>query len=94
MRLSEERLLDIANEIVERLLDDGLIEVAGDERKLAQKLMGLFTRDLRIETEIHSEAVAWLRQHKKQFLEGTSDWEIALDRKRHDLAVARGYVLP
>jgi hypothetical protein len=94
MRLSEERIDDITMAIVERLLDEELIDVRGDERKLAVRLSRLFIQDLAQEGQIQLEAVEWLRKHKPHLIEGTDPWEIALERKRHDLAIARGYVLP
>jgi hypothetical protein len=94
MRLSEERLEDIATAIVERLLDEELIDVTGDERKLAVRVARVLQQDLAKENQIQLEAIDWLRQNKRHMLEGTSEWEIALERKRHDLAVAKGYVLP
>lgn len=94
MRLSEERIDDITAAIVDRLLDEELVELRGDERKLAARLTRVLLADLAREGEIQLEAVEWLRRHKHHLLEGTSQWEIALEQKRHDLAVSRGYVLP
>jgi hypothetical protein len=50
-------------------------------------------QDLKIEDQIDEEATAFLRQHKPHLEEGSPEWEIELDRKKEDLAVAKGYVI-
>ncbi len=93
MRLSEERISRLAEEIANALLDDELIDLEIDEKKFVFFVQGLILQDLKIEDEIDEQATAWLLQHKPQLEEGTTEWEIQLDRVKEDLAVSRGYVI-
>lgn len=94
MRMSEERIDKIAQDIVDRLAEDELIDLTVDEDMLAERIGVLIARDLAVEEEIQREAVEWLRKHRPHLEPGTSDWSIELDAKRDDIAISRGYVLP
>jgi hypothetical protein len=93
MRLSEERVARLAQEVANALLDDELIDLEIDEKKFVFLLQSLILQDLKIEDEIDEEATAWLLKHRPNIEEGTTDWEIQLDRVKEDLAVSRGYVI-
>ena len=94
MRMSEDRLEKIAQDIVNRLAEDELIDITIDEEMLAERIGVVLIKDLLIEDMIQNEAVAWLRQNKSYIEPGTSEWSIALERKREDIAISKGYVLP
>ncbi len=94
MRLSEERIEKIATDIVDRLAEEELVDLTIEEDKLAEKIAVLILHDLQKEDLIQQEAVEWLARHKPFLEKGTSQWSIELDRKREELAIAKGYVLP
>jgi hypothetical protein len=93
MRLSEERVAVIAREVANTLLDEELVDLEMDEDRFVFLLESLILKDLRIEDEIDEEAAAWLRKHRARLEEGTTEWQVELDRVKEELAVARGYVI-
>ena len=94
MRLNDSRIDSIATSIVDRLAEDEAVDLTMGEDDLANLIGDVIRRDLATEEQIHSEAVAWLRQNRKRLVEGSDEWEIELHRQREQLAIRRGYVLP
>jgi hypothetical protein len=93
MRLSEERIAHLARVVANALLDDELIDLEIDEAKFVHLVGTLITQDLKIEDVIDEEATAWLKKHRPQLEEGSTEWEIQMERVKEDLAVSRGYVI-
>ena len=93
MRLSEERIAVIAREIANALLDEELIDLELAEDRFIFLLETLMLKDLRIEDEIDEEAAAWLRKHRSRLEEGSTEWQVEMERVKEELAVARGYVI-
>lgn len=93
MRFSEERVTVVARDIANTLLDEELVDLEIAEDRFVFLLESLIMQDLKVETQIDEEATAWLQKNKPQLEEGSSAWEIELDRKREDLAIAKGYVI-
>ncbi len=93
MRLSEERVAVIAREIADTLLDEELVDLEIDEDRFQALVENLLLRDLQIEDELDEEATAWLHKHRAHLEEGSTEWEIELERAKEELAVARGYVI-
>jgi hypothetical protein len=94
MRLSEERIEAIALAITDRLAEDELVDLTIDEEDLANLIGDVIARDLKIEDEIQREAVEWLSVNRKHLEQGSSAWQIELDKQREQIAIRRGYVLP
>ena len=94
MRLNEERIEAISWSIVDRLADDEAVDLTMDEEDLVHLVATVLAKDLAREDEIQREAVEWVRTNKKHLQEGTDEWEIELDRRRDQIAIQRGYVLP
>ncbi len=94
MRLSEERIERIATDIVDRLAEEELVDLTIEEDQLADLIAVLIHDDLEKENLIQQEAVEWLSRHKPYLERGTSQWSIELDRKREELAIVKGYILP
>ena len=92
MRLTEERIAGIAREICERLLDEELVDLEIGENDFVHLVEGLIIRDLKIEDEIDEQATAFLLKNKPNLEEGSTEWEIELERKKEEFSVARGYV--
>jgi hypothetical protein len=93
MRLSEERIAHLARSIANSLLDDELIDLEIDEPKFVHLVESLIVQDLKIEDTIDEDATAWLKEHRPHIEEGSTEWEIQMDRVKEDLAVSRGYVI-
>lgn len=94
MRMSEERIDKIAQDIVDRLAEDELVDITMDEEHLADRIAVLIADDLAREDLIQREAVEWLGRHRPHLEAGTSAWSIELGKKREEIAITRGYVLP
>lgn len=92
MRLTEERVAVLAREICDRLLDEEVIDLEIAESDFRHLIESLIIRDLKVEDEIDEEATAFLLRTKPNLEEGSTEWDIELERKKEDLAVARGYV--
>ncbi len=92
MRLSEERIVVLAREICKRLRDEELVDLEMAEDDFARLREMLIMADLRIEDEIDEQATAFLLKNRPQLEEGSTAWEVEFERKKLDLAMARGYV--
>ncbi len=92
MRLSEERVAIIASRITDSLLDEELVDLEIDEDGFKSLVENLIIRDLKIEGEIDEEATAFLLKNNPNLEEGSTAWEVELERKKEELSVARGYV--
>lgn len=93
MRLSEERVNVIAREICNTLLDEELVDLEIDEDRFEFLVANLIIKDMLIEGEIDEEATAWLHKHRAHLEEGTTEWDIEMERIKDELAVSRGYVI-
>ena len=91
MRLTEERVAVIAREICNRLLDEELVDLEIGESDFVNLVEGLILRDLKIEDEIDEEATAFVLKTKPQLEEGSTEWQIELERKKEEFSIARGY---
>ena len=92
MRLSEDRISMLARQICDRLLDEELVDLEIAETEFARLLEILITTDLRIEDELDEQTTAFLLKNRPQLEEGSTAWEVEFERKKLDLAMARGYV--
>lgn len=93
MRLSEERIEIIAARIVNRLLDEELVDITLSERAFEDVLETWITNDLLIEDQINEEAAARVESYQRKITHGSSEWEILIDKAKDELARARGYVI-
>ena len=92
MRLSEERIVVLAREVCNRLLDDELVDLEMAESDFVALVETLILSDLRIEDEIDEQATTFLLKNRPQIEEGSTAWDVEFERKKLDLAMARGYV--
>lgn len=92
MRLTEERIAVLARSISDHMLDDELIDLEIDEDRFVFLLQNLILRDLKIEDEIDEEATTFLLKNKPNLEEGSTEWEVEMERKKEEFSIARGYV--
>ena len=92
MRLSEERVAVLARLVSERLLDEELVDLEIEERDFRFMVENLILRDLKVEDEIDEEATTFLLKNKPQLEEGSTEWDIELERKKEEFSIARGFV--
>ena len=92
MRLSEERVGVLARLITERLLDEELVDLEIEERDFRFMVENLVLRDLKVEDEIDEEATTFLLKNKPKLEEGSTEWDLELERKKEEFSIARGFV--
>jgi hypothetical protein len=92
VRLSEERVAVLARMVCDRLLDEELADLEIAENDFVFQVENLILRDLKIEDEIDEEATAFLLRNKPGLEEGSTEWEVELERKKEEFSIARGYV--
>ena len=94
MRLSEEKVEKIAQELTDRLDSrEDLVRVVGDPGVLERDLTRFLTADLRIEDEITQEALAQMQTYSRDIVQGRTEWELLLARHKEEIAARRGYTL-
>ena len=92
MRLSEERVSVLARMVCDRLLDEELADLEISEDDFVFQVENLILKDLKIEDEIDEEATVFLLKNKPKLEEGSTEWEVELERKKEEFSIARGYV--
>jgi len=92
VRLSEERVAVLARLICNRLLDEELVDLEIAENDFIFQIESLILKDLLIEGEIDEEATAFVLKTKPNLEEGSTEWDVELERKKEEFSIARGYV--
>jgi uncharacterized protein len=92
MKLSAEKMTHLAGRIVDRLLDDDLIDFKMPEARLRTGLERVLDEDLRIEDEISNEAIARIESYKRDIPYGTDEWKLLFERFFKEIAERRGYI--
>jgi hypothetical protein len=92
VRLSEERVSVLARMICDRLLDEELADLEISEDDFVFQVENLILKDLKIEDEIDEEATTFILKTKPNLEEGSTEWEVELERKKEEFSIARGYV--
>ena len=94
MRLSEEKVEKIAENLVEMLEEHpDLLEFKGSWTRLDREIGRFIIPDLRIEDEIHVEAMAKMETYSRKTPHGTTEWTLLLSRHKDEIAARRGYVI-
>ena len=94
MRLSEEKIEKIAENLVEMLEErQDLVAFSGVWTRLESKLTQFIIADLKIEDEIHVEAMAKMETYSRKMPHGTTEWMLLLSKHKHEIAARRGYVI-
>jgi hypothetical protein len=92
VRLSEERVAVLARMVCDHLLDEELADLEISEDDFVFQVENLILKDLKIEDEIDEEATVFLLKNKPKLEEGSTEWEVELERKKEEFSIARGYV--
>ena len=92
MRISEERVSVLARLVCDRLLDEELVDLEIAETDFVFLVENLIIKDMKIEGEIDEEATAFLLKNKPGLEEGSTEWDVELERKKEEFSIARGYV--
>ena len=93
MRVTEERIRLLATAVVERLQEQGLLEVAGSKERLIDAVRKAITDELSVEDRLHAEIRALLKQYDAEFQSGRSDYQKMFAMVKNKLVKERELVL-
>lgn len=93
MRLNERRIDQLAERVVDLLLEEDLIDFRPTRKAMVVEVARFITADLAVEDEITNEAMARLATYSRKILEGSTEWMLLLNKHKDEIAAKRGYVL-
>lgn len=92
MRLSEQRIQFIAQQIVKELLDHKELEYRGSRLALETEIARIISNDLHIEDEIDQEVVEMIGKMKRNIPPGSAEWNAIYQEKKAEIARRRNYI--
>ena len=93
MRVTEERIQSLATATVERLQEQGLLEISGSKERLIHVVRKAITDELSVEDRLHAEIRALLKQYDAEFQSGRSDYQKMFTMVKNKLVKERELVL-
>jgi hypothetical protein len=93
MRVTEKCIRLLATAVVERLQEQGLLEVAGSKERLIDAVRKAITDELSVEDRLHAEIRALLKQYDAEFQSGRSDYQKMFTMVKNKLVKERELVL-
>lgn len=93
MRLSEDRIHFIAQQIARDLVDKQLIAYGGSRVVLEAEIAKVILEDLKIEDEIDREVVEMIGNMKRNIPQGSAEWQAIYWQKKEEVARRRNYVV-
>ena len=92
MRLTDEKLELLSEEIIDLLKDQDAIDY--ETRVQAMHLVaGVIRHDLKIEEDIEQEAEKIIRSYSRNIPKGSPEWQTILDQTKQEIANRRNYVI-
>lgn len=92
MRLSEERINSLAQQIAKELLAQSLIKHSGSRVILEAEIAKVILEDLAIEEQIDQEVVEMISKMKRNIPQGSAEWSAIYAEKKEELARRRNYI--
>lgn len=92
MRLSEERIHFIAEQVAKELLAKGLVKYGGSRIVMESEISRVILADLSIEDEIDREVVEMIEKMKRNIPPGSAEWTAIYQQKKEEIARRRGYI--
>ncbi len=93
MRLSKERVRHMADSLVGRLQQEGVIELLGDRNALVAGLEQVMTDELSVEDRLNAEVRQLLKAYDKQIEQGQVDYQKMFQMVKQKLVRERGLIL-
>lgn len=95
MRLSEEKIDNVAEEIVEKLIETNVLALKeqGNKGILINEIIKIIKNDLKIEDEIEEEVKRILGSYARKIEEESPEWKVLFQKTKEKLAGERGYIL-
>lgn len=93
MRLSEDRVRQIADSITDVLYDEELLEYSGRLEALTVRIEKVIHEDLAFADRIDQEATERLKTYSRDIVPGTAEWMILHEKTKEELAIKYNYYL-
>lgn len=93
MRLSEERIDFISDQILDALFKDDLIKIDGSEKTIRHEMNRVMMTDLAMEDKIDEVVVNMIRSLKRNVPEGSPEWNAIFLQKKEEIASKYNYTL-
>jgi hypothetical protein len=75
MRLSKERVRHLAEALLNRLQQEGYVEISGDRKRAVETLDAAITNELSVEDRLNAEVRQLLRAYEMEIERGQVDYE-------------------
>jgi len=92
MRLSEDRIQFIANQVAKELVDKQMLKFTGSRIVLESEIARVILEDLRIEDEIDREVVDMIDSMQRKVPQGSAEWQAIFMQKKEEIARRRNYI--
>lgn len=92
MRLSEERIEFIAEQVALALKKKKMIGYYSRKRKLSSIIAAAIHKDLSFEDKIDQEVVKIIKSIKRDIPEGSAEWNSIFQQKKDELADRYNYI--
>lgn len=92
MRLSEDRIHFIAQQVAKELLEKNLVKFGGSRIMLEAEIAKIIMEDLQIEEEIDREVVEMIGKMQRNIPPGSAEWQAIYSQKKEEIARRRNYV--
>ena len=93
MRLSQDKVHDLADQVVALLRDDPEVKFLANEDAVRVAVGSAILDNLQEEAEIEAEADALLAQHDREIEAGDLDRVQLRNKFKHEIARQRGFVM-
>jgi len=93
MRLSTERVRHMAESVVNRLEQDGYVDLVGDRKGFIESLDRVIREELSLEDRLNAEVRQLLKVYEKQIEQGQVDYQKMFQMVKHKLVRERGLIL-
>ncbi|MCX7019658.1 MAG: DUF507 family protein [bacterium] len=93
MRLSQDRINFIAQQVAMELIDKGYVKYSGSKVLLESEIAKVILEDLAIEDEIDREVVDMITSMKRNIPAGSAEWNAIYWQKKEEIARRRNYTI-
>ena len=93
MRLTKERIRSMASTMVERLQNQGLLDITGSGENLTRSLENAMIEELTVEDKLNEEVREILKKFESDFEKGQADYQKMFTMVKQKLVRNRGLIL-
>jgi len=93
MRLSEERIEFINQQVIDRLFGDELLEIDGREKAILVEMNRVVIQDLAFEDQLDNEVHEMIMGMRRNIPMGSPEYQAIFLQKKEELAARKNYVI-